>query len=245
MAFTEVGSGSQRNKASVGGTDIGLTCAFPANVVSGNLLVVGGTTYGSGVTEPAITDTVGTIYTKYYHVSSAHSTDSFYLAWGVAPSSGANTVTVVPTGSGLYMAFAIDEFSGQHASPVDVDGTQTEHIDVNVATDTITTVTTDGLVLGVMGWNEFENRTIDPTGGTGTFTTIGEEEDGSNFVSMSFVFQKDTTIQTYTVRWAMSDTATLDCVAKTIALKPATGAAAVIGKGLTHSKLLSRLSLVP
>src|SRR5262245_29249640 len=121
MAWVEVGSGSQRATHVV---DSGTSAskAYPANVTNGSFLVTAGACFGDiQDVAPAVTDTRSTSYSVFYHKNGSHIA---FIAYGVAPSGGACTVTVTPTfnaGGGFY-GFALDEFSGPHATPLDVDG---------------------------------------------------------------------------------------------------------------------------
>ena len=143
MAFAEVGSGSQRATARTSSTVASLNCAFPANVVSGRLLIVGGSSTGGNVT---VTDSLGTSYTVYQGTSGGVTS---FIAFGIAPGSGANTVTVTPTSTNL-VSYSIDEFSGPDAAPYDDDSLLVATGTSTSPSDALVTTAAGGLVVGVV-----------------------------------------------------------------------------------------------
>jgi hypothetical protein len=81
-AITEVGGGRQRAKGQCDAA-AGTTCtrAYPANVTSGNLLVVAGTVWNSPVqTVSSVTDTIGTSYTVKQVTCTGSATARVFLA---------------------------------------------------------------------------------------------------------------------------------------------------------------------
>lgn len=214
MAIAEVGAGSQRATTEFTG-DSG-TLAFPANVVSGNLLVVLGAVYGfpASGSPVAVTDTRSTSYT----VRSALIADGLndltvFIAFGAALSSGACTVTVNPAGTLDGVSFYIDEFSGQHATPEDVDGGSSTGFGTAVS-DSLTTLTSNDLILGV-------ESHLSPSTITEDFTLIGEVESQVNQAG-SGQFRLVTTAQAYSMTWTLD--ASPDWIAYTVAIKPASTA---------------------
>lgn len=211
--FAEVGGGTQRAPhASFGSADF-QTLAFPGNVVSGSLLIVGGCVYhGSGTGfDGTVTDTVSTPYTVL--AGTTVSGLSSFIAYGLAAASGANTVTVTPAEAKLGYSFAIDEFSGSHATPLDVDG-GTSTGTSTTPSDGITTITAGDLIIGVMCDLGEANDTITNNDGT----TIGESEDGTATVRFNTMFQIVTTATAYTIDWT---TTSQSWIAQTAAFKPA------------------------
>lgn len=90
-----------------------LTLAFGSNVTKGNLLIVcveisGGT---SGLTA---TDTVLTPYVLMNTINEPSTPFQSTCLYGIAPSSGANTVTIAngSSGGGNYTRIIVNEFSG-------------------------------------------------------------------------------------------------------------------------------------
>ncbi len=203
MPITEVGSGSQRKSGAANASvSIFATESFPANVTSGNLLIVTGSTWGSTgpATSVAVTDTLGTSYTVVLGTAIATSGRTF-IAYGIAPSSGANTVTVNPAGADATHegTFSLDEFTGVDPSPADVNGGTTSGATAIgnpfAATDTITPATSGALLIGVMF---HVCATTALTAGT-DYTILGENETNSGTTCHAAVFRIVTTITSYTV----------------------------------------------
>jgi hypothetical protein len=151
MAIAEVGSGSQR--ATIRGTNVASAAGvFPANVVSGNLLLVTGVFWNAASTATlSVSDTRSTSYTVLLSstLTAGGGFAKLYIAYGIAPSSGACTATVTPSTSGNYINGVVDEFSGVDASPLDVDGSESTGTST-APSDGLTTGTADALVVGVM-----------------------------------------------------------------------------------------------
>lgn len=194
--IAEVGSGSQRATKSFSGDST--TQAFPANVTSGNLLVVVGSCWTSGTATSSITvsDTQGS-----YTVLSGVPTGSLirmFVAYRMASSSAANTVTVNPNGASSDCGFAIDEFSGVNATPLDVDDGMTTIGNSGGAPSTsITTATANALVIGLMSYDDTPSS-ITPGSG---YTQIGESETGVSSQPFNAEFKIVTTATAYTVDW--------------------------------------------
>lgn len=203
MAIAEVGSGTQRaTSAEFSGADSG-TLAFPANVVSGNLLIVAGAAWQatSAPTSIAVTDTRSTSYTVLSTTLAAGGGGAvrYWIAYGLAPSSGACTVTVNPAGALADFTFSIDEFSGVSTTPLDVDGGSTAGLGTDITpSDDLTTLTANDLVIGLMTDND---ATVTITPGA-SYTQIGEVENNVTTQCHSAVFRLVTTAQAYTVDWS-------------------------------------------
>lgn len=194
-AIAEVGSGSQRATQSFSGNSA--TLAYPANVASGSLVVVGGScwTVGSATASIGVTDTRSTSYTVK---SGTVGQLRVFIAYGITASGGANTVTVDPAGASSDCGFSIDEFSGVNATPLDVDDGMTNIGNSAAAPSTsITTVAANALIIGVMSY--------DDTATTGTpgasYTQIGESETGVSSQPFNAEFRIVTTGTAYTVDW--------------------------------------------
>lgn len=97
----------QTKTTAAGATANTSVVAFDTSVVAGNLIIVA-TQYYHGAATPTCADSRGTAYTRVQQ----DFFDSTHLAvfYGVAPSSGANTVTVSAASSGFWIT-AIHEFS--------------------------------------------------------------------------------------------------------------------------------------
>ena len=214
MAFAEVGSGSQRATNQHASADSG-TLAFPGNVTSGSLLIVAGANWQSGgsTVSVGVTDTLSTSYTVVPYYVGEFTT---FIAYGVASSSGANTVTVNPAGTGNYFSYSIDEFSGQHATPLDVDGGNSTATSTSAA-DSITTVTANDLIIGCVSQTAATTVTFTPGG---SYTQIGEQEDSGTYQGHSAVFRIVTTAQAYSVDWTLGTSQAW--MAMTLAFKEAT-----------------------
>jgi hypothetical protein len=188
MAIAEVGSGSQRaNNGSEGPVDAFSGVAYPANVTAGNLLLVTAGIWqtGSGPASVSVTDTRGTSYTVllFTGLGYAGGTAKSMIAYGIAPSSGANTVTVDPSSTGNWGQVYIDEFSGVHATPLDADGGQSTGSGFSPS-DGITTLSDGALVVGVGVWDGIATFTAG-----GGATLIGQETDGNQPGAVQFLVE--------------------------------------------------------
>lgn len=198
--FTEVGGGSQRASKAVFAT-VSTTLAYPGNVVSGNLLVCGGAAYnGLANPDPVVVSSDRTTgnWTVVKWADGAN--ELLWIAYAVATSSGACTVTVDPTevATGASFSFSIDEFSGQHATPLSVDGGNSTGTSTTPA-DSITTATANELILGCM-LQDGSTTTLTPGG---SYTQIGESEDNNTGQCHSLVFRIATTATAYSVDWTI------------------------------------------
>lgn len=198
MAITEVAS----RRAATGNNDgvDSAALAFPNNVTSGNLLVVLGAAWGSSApTSIGVTDSRSTSYTVILGAIPSGLTWRTFIAFGAAASSGAGTVTVNPSGSSAALSFSIDEFTGQHGTPTDVDGGNSVGNLTNgapfTASDSITTEAADALIVGVMSHDAAGTALTAAT----NYTTIGENEANSSNQCHHAVFRLVTTAQAYTV----------------------------------------------
>ena len=240
--YTEVAS----QRASTGnnnGVD-SANLAFPNNVTSGNLLIVTGGVWGSSAapTSITVTDTRSTSYTVVLGDIPAGLTWRTFIAYGNAGGSGACTVTVDPLGASHSLSFSVDEFTGADSSPSDVAG-GTSQGNVNgsafTASDSITTVAADALIIGVMS-HEVDTRTL--TAGT-NYTTIGENETNANNQCHHAVFRIVTTAQAYTVSidggaggasgtpgWALQTHSFKPATSSTTTLTPAKASLTITGQ---------------
>lgn len=213
MAFTEVGAGSQRATKFVAASD-STTLAFPANVVANNLLVVAGSAFAA--TQPTsivVSDSLSSSYTVLY----ASGTRAF-IAYALAASSGACTVTVNPQGTSADFSFSIDEFNANNAISLDVDGGVSSGTSTTPADD-ILTVTANDLLIGIMNHDSVDQIL---TPGT-NYTQIGESEDNTGQEAHNAEFRIVTTATTYTVDWTVG--ASVAWNARTAAFKEAAGGA--------------------
>lgn len=218
MPFTEVGSGSQR-ATTQGGSVGSVGLAFPANVTAGSLLIV----IGSASSDPsdpspiAVTDSLGTTYTVVESGVFFGSQRTF-IARGIAGSSGANTVTVNPATATSWMSFTIDEFASPNATPLDVDGSYTlTGTPGTAASDSLTTLTADDLIVGVMSWSAYTTETATPNG---SYTLMGAQLDNNLYAAHSAIFYTNLTNATgsYSPAWTLGSSQTW--IAQTMAFKP-------------------------
>ena len=156
MAIAEVGAGSQRNtnnNSSAPSVDI----AFPGNVTAGNLIIVSGGIWNAstlssitGSTKVGSTATVAS-YTTIFGatgVAWGGGVGTPYIIYGLVSGGGPLTVTVTPNLGSSYLNVACNEFSGVNATPLDVNGGEQTFGSAMSATDTITTVTANDLLVG-------------------------------------------------------------------------------------------------
>lgn len=155
------------------------TLAYTSNVVAGNLLVnCGGVWNGSSVSSLPVTDTIGTTYTTVLGVSSGGAPHKIWIAYGIAPSSGANTVTFNPDVTGAYSSHTIAEFSGIDSSPHDASGTGASGSSTSAASS-VTTVATNNLVINCMSQGSGGNWSLTSDTGGG-WNLLGEIESSAN-----------------------------------------------------------------
>lgn len=119
-----------------GGTSVAV--AMGVNATSGHLIgVCVSISNGAAYNAPTLTDTQGTSYTKQYLLSNIQSLSGYLeFWWGLAPSSGANTVTWASTSAVALSRIGVASWGGIAASPLD----QT----VTSATGTASTAITTG-----------------------------------------------------------------------------------------------------
>jgi hypothetical protein len=233
MAFAEVGSGSQR---AVGkGSGDSDTTPFPANVTAGSLLIVTGAVFVSGGAPASIgvTDTRSTPYTVLLGDVPGGESWRTFIAYGIAPTSGACTVTVNPAGSSGFYSYAIDEFSGPDAAPLDVNG-GTSTGETNSPSDSITTGVSGALIVGVVAQ---DNSSASWTPGSG-YTELGEDEtyDGMPFAAE---FKVAGGAGANTVDWATLSSSSW-WAAQTASFKPAGGAAAQVPKRPVQQAIIAQ-----
>ncbi|MCS6290352.1 MAG: hypothetical protein H8K10_15460 [Nitrospira sp.] len=157
------------------------TCTFPSNVTPGNVVAACGAIWNGGnMTGQALTDTVLTDYTEVVGVNPPAGTpNKTWIAYGVVPSSGANTVTQAPAGgTGWFGSWGIVELSGvDTSSPIDVDGLNLTG-NSTAPSDSITTSAADAIVLACMSHGGGAITITADTGGG--WTALGEIEGTSN-----------------------------------------------------------------
>lgn len=199
MAITEVGAGSQRaSQSETGASD---TAAYPANVIAGNLLIAAGGYWSSlSTVDIGVTDSLSTPYTvlRTGNVSWGGGFGKGFLAYGVAPSSGACTVTAAVANM-EFITWVIDEFTGTHATPLDVNGGESTGTSTTPS-DGLTTLTAGALVVGTM---VKAGGTGAITSGTG-YTAIADDET-ENHQPFGSEFKVAGAAGAQTVDWLLAD----------------------------------------
>jgi hypothetical protein len=131
-------------------------CAFTSNVGSGNLLVVGVYYESTTITVSSVTDSRSTSYTATPSSPVTNSTQPQrqYVYYGIAPSGGANTVSVTLSASACCFNIVLAEYSGIDASsPLDQHATA-QGSGTTLTTASVTTTQADELLVGIGShWN--------------------------------------------------------------------------------------------
>jgi hypothetical protein len=192
------------------------TTAYGSNVTSGNLLICTGAVWDWPPTGLTVQDTVGTNYTIAFGSEIVGSGQTTWIAFGLAPSSGANTVTVNPSQAVNDFSYTIAEFSGAPAGNVaDVNGGSTTGALGVTATDSLTTVAVNALIIGVMSQSG-----VDTTLTKGAdYTDLGETETNDGNACHHAVYRVVTAPGVYTVDWTLG--AARDWGAQTYSFRPA------------------------
>jgi hypothetical protein len=177
MAFSEVAS--RKATAEFSGTSTG-SVAFAGNVTAGNLLVCVGNVWN----DPQSTSigVAGSLHTTGWTVYTVNigTPATAWVAWKVATSSGAETVTVDPSGSQAWGSISVDEFTSGGTISLDTDhGSQTGS-PTSTPTKNFTTTSATGLIVGVVGTDgaDYPNPVAHSVG-TG-MTQFGEVEATDN-----------------------------------------------------------------
>lgn len=216
----------QSNTGSAGGYD-STTLAYLSNVTAGNLLTCSGAVWnGSEVTSITITDTLGSTWTVILSTNvSGGAPHKTWIGYAIAPSSGANTVTIDPNGGGRYSSHGVAEWSGPHATPLDVDGGTSTGSSTS-ASDGITTTDPDALVIEVMSQGSGGNHSLTAdTGGGWTMLTENENAGNAPYATQYQIFSGSAGAKTATITIGAS----VAWVAQTVSFKPA---GAATGKGM-------------
>ena len=193
--IAEVGAGSQRvNSTRVTAAD-STTAVMPGNVTAGNWMACAGNIGDNtgGVTSVTVTDSVSTSYTSILGAEYSGNGRSF-IAYGQVPSTGANTVTVNPSGTNNFIQFGCDEFSATLPLVVDVDGASSTGSSTTPS-DTITTVNSDTIIFGVAVGGT--SAAITPNDGT----QIAESQFAVTLYN--FIFSIVSSATTYTIDWTL------------------------------------------
>lgn len=177
------------------------TQAFSGSVTTGNLLLVGASNYDAAATVTAApTDTIGTAYHGLGLFTDAAAQEMW---WGIAPSSGANTVSMTWSGIASGGSMSVAEFSGL-TSNFAVDGTPAHATfsGTHITTPQLVTTKNAGLVIfktvvgdssGTAGapWTLIDTGMDDPwayraNGAAGTYSpdvTFSSSENGGMMIA--------------------------------------------------------------
>lgn len=215
MAFAEVGSGSQRSSANSAGTAIpALSIDYPGDVTAGNLLIAvmawWRTSPGANGS-PTCEDDVGTTFSSIVSDQITLGSGAYRLAifYGAAGGSGANTIAMSDAVANSFMSGSINEFSGQHATPLSVSSTTPNTGTSTDPTASLTTLTSGELVIGVMSHGNGANPTMAVDAPS---TQFGEEETQDADQGHSAGFRIGGAAGSHAIDWtlgASSDWATL------------------------------------
>lgn len=195
------------------------TLAYNSNVTAGSLVgMCGGVWNGNDSSPIVVTDTLGTTYTVLEGAVSGGTPIRPWIAYGIAPSGGADTVTFNPAGGGRYGSFTIFEFSGVDSSPLDVDGSNSVGTSTTPS-DGITTSAAATVVIGCVthGGSGSQSITEDTGGG---WTLLGEVQNTSNGPHGA-EYQIFSSAGAKTAGWSLG--ASLAWVAMTASFKEASG----------------------
>lgn len=161
MAFAEISA--QRGTAHNLGTPGFMDLDFPVNVTAGSLLPVCGVWWRSGGASGtlAVSDDLSPSYDELVSdpVTLGTGTYRFGIAYGVAGSSGANHVQFAYA-TDSYAAVALDEFTGQHATPLSVSTTTPQTGTSTTPSFSITTLTAGELIIVLMSHGNSANPTF-------------------------------------------------------------------------------------
>jgi hypothetical protein len=137
--------------------------ALPYDVVAGNLIVVAvGCWKATANTSITVTDDRSTSYSTLLAstgVAWGGGTGKPAIAYGLAGSSGACTITIDPNGTGNYFNAIAMEFDDINATPLDVDGGESTGTST-APSDSLTTLVNNALVIGVVAYGL--NTTVAP-----------------------------------------------------------------------------------
>lgn len=199
------------------------TCILPSNSTAGNVIAACGSIWnGNNLTDMAITDSVSTSYTEILGASATGTPNKTWMAYGVVPSTGANTLTATPAGgTGWYMSWGVVELSGvDTGTPLDVDGVYSTGTSTTPS-DGLTTVAADTIALACLAHGNSGSIAITPDTGGG-WTEIGEIEATGN-APYAFEYQIFSSAGSKTAGYTLGSS--VGWVLQTIALDQATAGA--------------------
>jgi hypothetical protein len=178
-----------QSAAGTGGFSV--TATFGSSVTAGHLIIAIGTGDTSGGT--SIGDSIGTSFTQINHTTT---NQSLYIWYGLAPSSGANTVTLTNFGPGLANSLIIYEFSGVAKVIDNIGATSTGSSTVTVSN---TTTLTNDLLLSVLvdGSSTSQSSSV-----SSPWTAYGVVHSSSGDINAAYQLASSTT--TYSATWTVA-----------------------------------------
>jgi hypothetical protein len=189
--------GSPVTKTCVGAFD---TCTIDVTVTTaGDLIQISGGLWQSGGIA-SYTVTGGGATFSYFLGPNLGTGYKPFIAYAVAVTTGSVTFTVNGANADDWGSFSYHEFavSAGNTWALDVDGVGATGTSTTPA-DSLTTLTANALILGVMTKNA--SATMTPTA---NYTEIGEEPSGTN-LAHNAVYRIATTATSYTVDWTMNN----------------------------------------
>lgn len=224
MAFAERAGSKATGAASAADS---VAVAYAQNVVAGNLLVVAGGIWDFPQTTSV--SVTGSLHTTGWTVAfvTIGSNFSAYLAWRVATSSGAETVTVNPSGSVPFTEAAVNEYTA--GATIEIDAALASATGTSAAPSrSVTTSTATGLIVGVTVPDTDTDGTTTITPGT-NYTQWAETESVAN-CEYNTEHRITSVAQAYTVDWTFGGSRPWGVV--TAAFKEQAGAATLVHRAL-------------
>ncbi len=205
MAFAEVGSGSQRVSSHNGGSSATTAGTYPGNVTAGNLLVavaVWWRSAGAGATLN-VSDDLSTSFSTIVSDAITLGTGTYRVAiiYGVASSSGANTVVISDASGNAFMSASYNEFSGQHATPLSVSSTTPNTGTSTDPTASLSTLTSGELVIGIFGHGA---GTVPSLSVDAPATQFGEQETDDLDMAHSAAYRIGGSAGSHAIDWTSS-----------------------------------------
>jgi hypothetical protein len=172
-------------------------------------------------------------WTFYANNLAADTESTVFVGWKVSGSSGAETVTVNPSGSPAWGSLSVNEYTSGGTIEFDAESGSGFEFSSGHPSAEITTTSTTGLIVGVCGAGDTVypgTLTITPGG---SYTQFGEIESGIN-ATHNAVHRITSAAQLYTVDWTFGVT-THASAAYAVAFKETGGGG---GATLVHRALM-------
>lgn len=190
-------SGQAESCDTNGSTSTTLTCQFPGNITTGNLIHYTAAWYDFDQTvEVSVTDDCSNSYTEKIKAKDTASNEiAIEHGYDASVSGGSSCVVTLTATSATYMALHIYEVTGQHGTPSDVSGSNIVTASSASMTATASGATSTGNQLiffsGVFG------TALTPTAGTGwTLREISPRGPGTNVLQVQDATRSITAAET-------------------------------------------------